>query len=58
VPPLLLIVWNGVVVPSVLYRLALLEGSALTLSGLERRMAHWWFYYVLFSAFLGALLGT
>ena len=56
-PPLLLSLWNGVVLPKLLYWLALAEGRSASLSALDRRVCDVYFLFDVVNVFLGTVLG-
>ena len=56
-PPLLLSLWNGVILPKLLYWLALAEGRSASLSALDRRVCDVYFLFDVVNVFLGTVLG-
>ncbi|KAL3131896.1 hypothetical protein ABBQ38_007601 [Trebouxia sp. C0009 RCD-2024] len=56
-PPLLLMLWQSLVMPNVLYRLAWIESRWPSLSALDRRICELFFYWDVFNVFLGAMFG-
>jgi hypothetical protein len=56
-PPLLLSLWNGVLLPKLLYWLALAEGRSASLSALDRRVCDVYFLFDVVNVFLGTVLG-
>ncbi|KAK9817083.1 hypothetical protein WJX72_009273 [[Myrmecia] bisecta] len=56
-PQVLLLLWQNLIMPNALYRLAQIEGQWVSLSALDRRICSLFFYWAVFNVFLGAMLG-
>ncbi|KAL0050236.1 hypothetical protein WJX82_006955 [Trebouxia sp. C0006] len=56
-PPLLLMLWQSLVMPNVLYRFAWIESKWPSLSQMDRRICELFFFWSVFNVFLGAMFG-
>lgn len=56
IPSLLLAIWNAVVIPFGFAFFALFEGSEVTLSGLDRKVFRWFYFYNCLNVLLGGML--
>ncbi|KAI3425049.1 hypothetical protein D9Q98_008427 [Chlorella vulgaris] len=56
-PSIVLSIYNMVFLPVMVYYAAQMEGQHVSLSALDRRCAHLFFYWDVFNVFLGALFG-
>ncbi|KAG2489468.1 hypothetical protein HYH03_012104 [Edaphochlamys debaryana] len=57
-PSLIALVWSTLVIPVWLYVCSSISRKQVSLSGMEREMQTWFFWYSLFNTFLGAVLGA
>ncbi|KAK9864060.1 hypothetical protein WJX84_009179 [Apatococcus fuscideae] len=54
-PPILLTLWQALVMPNAFYRLAIIESQSVSLSGLDRRIATLFVFWDVFNVFLGGM---